>query len=591
MKTNHILRKSLVVIVLALGTMMFAMYPDRPARHIENTEVTSEVSDQMPVNHEEESSSTSQAFSYSLGKAMLVGEEGVMEKDARLSINGIDDEDLPPLNMGMVNVTGEHSGFRMLPHGTRFSKDIAIVLPYDSLLIPAGYTAADIRTYYYNETESTWLMVELDKIDVDNQCVVSKVNHFTDFINAIIKTPEVSETAAFVPTMMNDFECANPLSGIPIIAAPTANNMGSANFSYPINIPNGRAGMQPQLSVTYNNNGGSGWMGEGWDLSVSCISIDTRWGVPRFDNRKESEVYMLDGKQLVVRDTAGFMQPLPYQEEWVDRYQSPKRFYMRVEGGFQKIMRYGNTPKSYYWEVTDKNGTVYYYGKPVDGDGDESNVGTLKNLDNNIVRWYLTEMKDTDGNIVRYYYDHYNAASNTAERATYLRKINYTGHIHNNIVEDGAYDILFYREQMSPAGATNCRNGLVETNDQLLTKVLVKKDNVVLLSNYFYYKVGEFGKVLLEDICQSERNNNRSNVLYTFDYYGVNDSVGIFGPETIIRINDGAKHFEESSTFNLLVGGSAGAGLWWAPDKSNTVGVPFSTGIKTKNTKIKNAFC
>ncbi|MBR1512656.1 MAG: hypothetical protein IJ622_00005, partial [Bacteroidales bacterium] len=195
------------------------------------------------------------------------------------------------------------------------------------------------------------------------------LDYFTDFINAIIKTPEVSETAAFVPTMMNDLECANPLSGIPIIAAPTANNMGSANFSYPINIPNGRAGMQPQLSVTYNNNGGTGWMGEGWDLSVSCISIDTRWGVPRFDNRKKSEVYMLDGKQLVTRGTAGFMQPLPYQGEWVNRYQSPKQFYMRVEGGFQKIMRYGNDPTNYYWKVTDKDGTVYYYGKPVDDDG------------------------------------------------------------------------------------------------------------------------------------------------------------------------------------------------------------------------------
>ena len=572
MKTNHILRKSLVVIVLALGTMMFAMYPSRPTRHAESENTPSEASDQMPVNHEEESSSTSQAFSYSLGKAMLVGEEGVMEKEAKLSINGIDD-DLPPLNMGMVNVTGEHCGFRMLPHGTRFNKDIAIVLPYDSLLIPAGYSPEDIRTYYYNETESTWLMVELDKIDVDNHCVVSRVNHFTDFINAIIKTPEVSETAAFVPTMMNDFECANPLSGIPIIAAPTANNMGSANFSYPINIPNGRAGMQPQLSVTYNNNGGNGWMGEGWDLSVSCISIDTRWGVPRFDNRKESEVYMLDGKQLVTRDTAGFMQQLPYQGEWVNRFQSPKQFYMRVEGGFQKIMRYGNTPKNYYWEVTDKDGTVYYYGKPVDGDGDESNVGTLKNLDNNIVRWYLTEMKDTDGNIVRYYYDHYNAASNTAERATYLRKINYTGHIHNNIVEDGAYDILFYREQMSPAGATNCRNGLVETNDQLLTKVLVKKDDVVLHANYFYYKTGKFGKVLLDDICLSERNNNRSNVLYSFDYYGENDNIELFGPETTIRAN---MHFDETNSFSWSIGGSTGAGTGFRFNKAVTAGIPFN---------------
>ena len=200
MKTNHILRKSLVVIVLALGTMMFAMYPSRPIRHTENKTIASEASNQTPTEHEGDNASTSQAFSYSLGKAKLVGEEGAMGKEAELRINGIDD-DLPPLNMGMVNVTGEHSGFRMLPHGTRFNKDIAIVLPYDSLLIPLGYTPADIRTYYYNETESTWLMVELDKIDVDNQCVVSKVNHFTDFINAIIKTPEVSETAAFVPTI------------------------------------------------------------------------------------------------------------------------------------------------------------------------------------------------------------------------------------------------------------------------------------------------------------------------------------------------------------------------------------------------------
>lgn len=578
MKTNHILRKSLVVIVLALGTMMFAMYPSRPTRHAESENTPSESSDQMPVNHEEESSSTSQAFSYSLGKAMLVGEEGAMGKEAELRINGIDD-DLPPLNMGMVNVTGEHSGFRMLPHGTRFNKDIAIVLPYDSLLIPVGYTPYDIRTYYYDETDGKWRMVNLDTIDVEKQCVVSKVNHFTDFINAIIKTPEVSETSAFVPTMMNDLECANPLSGIPIISTPTANNNGSANFSYPINIPNGRAGMQPQLSVTYNNNGGNGWMGEGWDLSVSCISIDTRWGVPRFDNRKESEVYMLDGKQLVTRNTAGSYQPLPYQGEWVNRYPDPQRFYMRVEGSFQKILRHGTAPNNYFWEAIDKDGTVYYYGKPVDGDGDDSNIGTLKNLDGNIVRWYLTEMKDTDGNIVRYYYDHYSTLSNTAEKATYLRRINYTGHIHNNNVENGVYNIWFDREKMTdlgfPASATNCRNGLVETNNQLLTKVLVKKDNIVLLSNYFYYKVGKFGKVLLDDICLSERNNNRSNVLYSFDYYGENDIISAFGSETTINLN-GSRHFEETGNLNWSIGGSTGAGTGFEFNKALTLGVPFN---------------
>lgn len=128
MKTNHILRKSLVVIVLALGTMMFAMYPSRPTRHAESENTPSEASDQTPTEPEGDNASASQAFSYSLGKAMLVGEEGAMGKEAELRINGIDD-DLPPLNIGMVNVTGEHSGFRMLPHGTRFNKDLPSCFP------------------------------------------------------------------------------------------------------------------------------------------------------------------------------------------------------------------------------------------------------------------------------------------------------------------------------------------------------------------------------------------------------------------------------------------------------------------------------
>lgn len=91
MKTNHILRKSLVALVLVLGTMMFAMYPSRPIRHTENKTIASEVTNQTPTEHEGDNVSTSQAFSYSLGKAMLVGEEGAMGKEAELRINGIDD--------------------------------------------------------------------------------------------------------------------------------------------------------------------------------------------------------------------------------------------------------------------------------------------------------------------------------------------------------------------------------------------------------------------------------------------------------------------------------------------------------------------
>ena len=34
--------------------------------------------------------------------------------------------------------------------------------------------------------------------------------------------------------------------------------------------------------------GGNGWLGVGWDLAVPAITIDTRWGVPRYDAQKET---------------------------------------------------------------------------------------------------------------------------------------------------------------------------------------------------------------------------------------------------------------------------------------------------------------
>ena len=59
----------------------------------------------------------SAAFDYSLGDARLIGDAGVMKTDIALNINPIESNELPPLNQGMVNVTGDNSGYRMLPKG------------------------------------------------------------------------------------------------------------------------------------------------------------------------------------------------------------------------------------------------------------------------------------------------------------------------------------------------------------------------------------------------------------------------------------------------------------------------------------------
>ena len=151
----------------------------------------------------------SAAFDYSLGDVRLIGEAGVMGSDEILTINPIEEGQLPPLNQGMVNVTGDNAGYRMLPDGMTFKDDIQIVLPYDSTLLPMGFTPNDIKTYYFDIKYGRWIEIERDSVDENNQLVISKVNHFTDFINAVLKTPEMPETSAYAPTQMNDIKAAN----------------------------------------------------------------------------------------------------------------------------------------------------------------------------------------------------------------------------------------------------------------------------------------------------------------------------------------------------------------------------------------------
>ncbi|MDR1346116.1 MAG: hypothetical protein LBK03_05395, partial [Bacteroidales bacterium] len=330
------------------------------------------------------------AFAYNLGEAGISGEAGVLSQETELTISGLETRELPPLEQGMVNVTGDYAAYRMLPHGTRFNSNIDIVLPYDTALLPIGYAPSDIMTYYYDELRLQWVPIPRDTVDEANRLVYSKVNHFTDFINAVIKTPDMPETQAYVPTSIKGLKAANPLEGINIIAPPTPNNSGSANLGYPIEIPAGRNGMQPGLALAYSSAGGSGWLGMGWDMGVPMLAVETRWGVPRYDPLLESEDYLLSGQQLVTKDAGGNYLPMVHRGDWRTRpTDTVTQFYTRIEGAFLKIIRHGNSPKSYWWEVHDKNGMTYYYGKDTKRDYPNPDA-VLTDALQNIAKWGLT---------------------------------------------------------------------------------------------------------------------------------------------------------------------------------------------------------
>ena len=508
----------------------------------------------------------------SVGGARLAVPAGSMQHGAVLSITPLGKGDLPHLPAGMVNVTGGEtvqgdtiSGYRFLPHGEHFCNlPATITVPYDSTLIPKGYTAADIHTYYYDEQRRRWTMLRHKDTDRLLATVTAETTHFTDVINGIIKVPESPETSSYVPTGISDLKAADPMAGIQQTEAPSANQNGTATLSYPFSTPEGRGGIAAGAALQYSSDGGSSLAGYGWSLPVQSIDIETRWGVPRFSQGNETESYLLEGKPLSDRTYR--------RTEEVSR-ETDKRFYPMVEGSFSKIVRKGDDPTEYYWEVTAKDGTIYSYGGH---DGSVSNETTLSDANGNRLRWVIDRITDTHGNFAAFHYV-------KADGNIYPSRYTWTGYGD----EEGKYSIEFDidlsgedRKDVTRSG----RLGIMQTDRALLRKVTVRNDGQQLRAYKPRYETGPFGKTLLVGIDQFD-GKDQFVATQGFDYYNDIEN-GLFA-ETPVTYTSGEDrygnlvktkigHFDE--TLSLLggasskgntVGGGVMVGAGWGPASVN----------------------
>ena len=116
----------------------------------------------------------------------LIIDSGAVQTATEISINVLNSENIPHVPEQMQNLTKDVHGYRLLPDGQQFDKDITLAISYDSSQIPFGYTAQDIYTYFYNEQTKQWQQIERDSVDEINQIVYSRTNHLTDYINGIL---------------------------------------------------------------------------------------------------------------------------------------------------------------------------------------------------------------------------------------------------------------------------------------------------------------------------------------------------------------------------------------------------------------------
>jgi RHS repeat-associated protein len=509
--------------------------------------------------------------------AVLKIPAGALVTDTTLSITPLGLDDLAPPDPGLAIATlGPRAGYRMGPPGQRFARPITITLPYDRARLPKGQTDANVGIFWYDLAAKRWVALEGAWVDRKAQTVTARTDHFTDFIAGTVVVPDHPQVASFNPTQIADLKAADPGAEINLVETPQANASGDARLSYPIEVPAGRNKLQPQLAITYDSARGNGWLGLGWDITIPSIEIDTRWGVPRYDTGqidgtpRETETYLLNGEQLAPVAHRGDLKPRTAE----------RAFSLRVEGQFLKIVRHGGSPSSYFWEVTAKDGTRYFYGAKSDT-GLDSKAVLADPASGNIGRWMLREVVDTNGNTIRYNYEVVPVEILGPEKARqiYPTSIRYTGRTGG---EDGPYEVSFIRKNGRPDPIVDGRLGFKTVTTDRLTSIEVKllsESNPLIRRYQLDYQTGQFAKSLVSKIRQFGENGSEFHA-HAFTYF---DEVGTPAPNQLTGFAPGVPVPGGSVTEGSgLVSGVDGTAFSGEANATNQVHLYTGVGIGPK---------
>jgi RHS repeat-associated protein len=464
----------------------------------------------VPDHQEVVSPGEAQPHVVAFDSARVVVPPGAVKAAVSVGISDLIGDEVPKLDAGMTNVTGTpRGGFRFTPHPMRFASNVELTLPYDPKLVPSGTSAQDVYTYFYDDVALCWKPLQRTSVDEKHHTVTSLTNHFTDFVNTTVTAPDSPDNVSFNPNQIKGITAGDPGAGVTMMSAPAPNNQGTNNLSYPVDVPAGRAGLQPSLAISYDSAAGNGWLGVGWGLSMPSIVVDTRWGVPRYDSGKETETYRLNGAELT---------PVAHRGPAVTRSSGDKVFHTRVEGAFARIVRHGTGPKSYTWDVTDKTGTVYTYG---------TDDAALKDDSGNIFQWFLLKVTDLHGNFVRYHYARQDDAGvgDTTNplmgRNLYPSFITWTG----SGTTEGRYSVVFTRDrqitgwQPRADKTIDARGGFKLVTADLLRTIEVKFNDTLVRRYELEYTTGAFDKTLLARIKQFDAAGVQVGAATEFSYF------------------------------------------------------------------------
>ncbi len=229
---------------------------------------------------------------------------------------------------------------------------------------------------------------------------------------------------------------------------------GTATASIPIDVPPGRNGMQPSLSLVYESGGGNGWVGMGWKLEHQGILRQDKFGVSYTNNAGPSAFLVkISGLRGDLVEAPGL----------------PGEWRAKFEGGFSRIQQIGSG-STMSWIATSKDGRKFYFGQTAASRLADPSDATK------IFAWCLDKVTDLDGNFMELTY-----WGDTANNQGYLDQISYGGHDGTGGVTPKAHThvVKLYRD----AGNRPDQSDMYMANYLMKTKYLLKTIEVKAAGN------------------------------------------------------------------------------------------------------------
>ena len=204
---------------------------------------------------------------------------------------------------------------------------------------------------------------------------------------------------------------------------------GQATYTMPLDLPPGRHGMQPSLSIHYDSLGGDGMLGMGFSLTglsavTRCPKTMARDGVIRDVRYQGDDAFCLDGQRLVVISDS-----------------SEQTEYRTFPDTFAKIIAHHPTSATtadydpakgpLFWTESTKAGLQIQFGASTVAEATSGDSGTAFAMGGAVRSWWITSVADRRGNTVEYSYQKDSAVTGQGTYTTEIvpASIRYTGRI------------------------------------------------------------------------------------------------------------------------------------------------------------------